>query len=257
MLSSNYMKLISVIIPYYKKKDFIELTLNSVINQSYKKLEIIIVYDDTDKEDLTFLKKISIKDKRIKIIVNSKNLHVGNSRNKGIRSAKGYYIALLDADDIWHKDKVKIQLNIMNRKKIFFSYSSYNIINKENKIIGKVKASPNQDYESLIKSCDIGLSTVMFHRSIKKHILFPNLKTKEDYVVWLNLAKKNISLFGIVKTLVSWRRSNNSLSSSVYQRLIDGYKVYRKFEKMNIVDSVVSLFILSVYSLKKKYNSII
>ena len=55
------MKLISVIIPYYKKKDFIELTLNSVINQSYKKLEIIIVYDDTDKEDLTFLKKISIK----------------------------------------------------------------------------------------------------------------------------------------------------------------------------------------------------
>jgi teichuronic acid biosynthesis glycosyltransferase TuaG len=251
------MKLISVIIPYYKKKNFIELTLNSVINQSYKNLEIIIIYDDINKEDLFLIKKLSIKDKRIKIIVNNKNLHVGNSRNKGIKSANGHYIALLDADDIWHKDKAKIQLNFMNKKKIFFSYTSYNVINKNNKIIGRVKAKSNQDYKSLIKSCDIGLSTVMFHRSIKNHIFFPNLKTKEDYVVWLNLAKRNIGLYGIAKTLVSWRRLKNSLSSSVYQRLIDGYTVYRNFEKMNIVDSVVSLFILSFYSLKKKYKSII
>ena len=68
------MSLVSVIIPYYRKKQYILRTLKSVINQSYKKLEIIIIYDDDNKEDLKFIKKIALKDKRIKILLNDKNV---------------------------------------------------------------------------------------------------------------------------------------------------------------------------------------
>jgi len=249
------MKLISVIIPYYKKRDFIKSTLNSVINQSYKKLEIIIIYDDLDLTDFYFLKFFCKKDKRIKIYKNPKNLHVAESRNKGIKLAKGDYIAFIDSDDIWYKNKIKTQLKFMTDNKVLFSFSSYNIINAENRIIGRIKAPKKIDYISLLKSCDIGLSTVMFNKSLKKNIIFPKLKTKEDYVVWLKLAKSKVNLFGIVKFLSAWRKLNNSLSSSIYQRMIDGYRVYRIYEKKSIINSIIFLLILSVSFLKKRYNS--
>ena len=64
--------LISVIVPYYKKKYFIKKTLNSILNQSHKNFEILIIYDDSDLIDLDFIKKISARDKRIKIFINKK-----------------------------------------------------------------------------------------------------------------------------------------------------------------------------------------
>ena len=95
------MDLVSIIIPYYKKKKYIELAINSVIRQTYTNFELIIIYDDENKEDLNFLKKIIKKDKRIKIYINKKNLGAGPSRNKGIKLSKGSLIAFLDADDLW------------------------------------------------------------------------------------------------------------------------------------------------------------
>jgi teichuronic acid biosynthesis glycosyltransferase TuaG len=249
------MKLISVIIPYYKKRDFIKWTLNSVINQSYKKLEIIIIYDDSDLADFYFLKFFCKKDRRIKIYRNPNNLHVAESRNKGIKLAKGDYIAFIDSDDIWYKNKIRTQIKFMTVNKALFSFSSYNIINEDNKTIGAIKAQKEIDYISLLKSCDIGLSTVMFHKNLKKYIIFPKLKTKEDYVVWLRLVKNKVNLLGIKNFLSAWRKVNNSLSSSVCQRMIDGYKVYRIYEKMSIISSIIFLFILSVSFLKKRYNS--
>ena len=107
------MDLVSVIIPYYKKRKFISETLDSAINQSYKSLEIIIIYDDVNKTDIEFLRKIAKKDNRIKIIENREKMGAGISRNIGISKSKGKYIAFLDADDIWQLDKLKKQINFM------------------------------------------------------------------------------------------------------------------------------------------------
>ena len=82
----------SVIIPYYKKKNTIKQAIKSVILQTYKNLEIILIYDDEDKSDLKFLKNLKKLDKRIRIIVNKKNLGAGKSRNVGILNSKGNYI---------------------------------------------------------------------------------------------------------------------------------------------------------------------
>ena len=86
------MDLVSVIVPYYKKKKFIKKTILSVLNQTYKKFEIIIIYDDPDKEDLNYIKELIKTDKRLNLIVNKNNIGAGKSRNEGIYKAKGKYI---------------------------------------------------------------------------------------------------------------------------------------------------------------------
>ena len=184
------MSLVSVIIPYYRKKQYISRTLKSATNQSYKKLEIIIIYDDFNKEDLKLIKQMSLKDKRIKILVNKKNLGVGLSRNKGIKKSRGEYIAFLDADDLWLKDKIKNQISFMKQKKITFSHTSYSIIDSQNMIISKRNAKKFLRLNDLIKSCDIGLSTVMIKKSHLKTDKFPNLKTKRRFCIMVKTSFK-------------------------------------------------------------------
>ena len=105
------MNLVSIIIPYYRKKQYISKSLKSVINQSYKNLEIILIYDDEKRDDLEFIKQLAIKDKRIRLLVNKYNQGVEKARNLGIKISKGKYIAL-DADDIWLKHKIDKQLKL-------------------------------------------------------------------------------------------------------------------------------------------------
>ena len=90
------MDLVSIVIPYYKKKEYVKKSINSVLNQTYKKFEIIIIYDDEELSDLDYLKNIVKLDKRINLIINKQKLGAGLSRNKGIKLSKGKYIAFLD-----------------------------------------------------------------------------------------------------------------------------------------------------------------
>ena len=245
--------LISIIIPYYKKKFFFPKTIKSVLKQSYKNFEVILIYDDISKKELKFVNKILKEIKKKKIIINKKNLGAGISRNKGIKVAKGNFIAFLDADDIWHKDKLKDQLAFMKKNKINFSYTDYLIIDENEKKIKKIKAPKMIRYSDLLFSCDIGLSSVMASSKLFKLESFPNLRTKEDYVLWLKLSKKNVRMLGINKTLTRWRKTSDSLSNSIIQKLKDAFTVYNKHLKFNMLNSLILTFILSFNFIKKRY----
>ena len=244
----------SVVIPYFKKKRFFKKTINSVLNQTYKNFEILIIYDDEDKSDLTFIKQLIKNDKRFKLIVNKKNLGAGESRNKGIRMAKGKYICFIDADDIWKSNKLEIQINFMRKKKILISHSSYHIINESNKVIGFRTAENYDSFFELRKSCNIGLSSVVIEKKlIKNKCKFPKIKTKEDFVLWLRILKSGTKIYSIKKSLVKWRKSNNSLSSSSIQKIKDGFKVYNYYLNYNFVKSFFFLLILSSNYFKKSF----
>ena len=245
--------LISIIIPYYKKKKFFKNTIKSVLKQSHKNFEIILIYDDIDKTELPFVKLTLRKIKNVKIIINKKNLGAGYSRNIGIKKSKSRLISFLDSDDTWHKDKLKKQIKFMKINKVDFSYTDYSIIDKNKKKIKIIRAPKITTYRKLLSSCDIGLSTVMINSRLLKKDKFPNLKTKEDYLLWIKLSKKKIKMLGINETLVSWRQTNNSLSSSIIQKLKDAFLVYNHYLKFNFLKSLVLVFLLSINSLTKKY----
>ena len=105
-------KKVSVVMPFFRKKEFFEEAYNSVLNQSYPNIEIIIIYDDHDRGQLNFVKNIIKKSNTI-IIINKKNRGASYSRNMGIKKSTGYYVAFLDCDDIWHRNKLEEQINFM------------------------------------------------------------------------------------------------------------------------------------------------
>jgi len=246
------MDLVSVVIPYFKKREYIKRCIQSVLRQNYKKFEIIIVYDGEDFSDLAYIGAIVKKDKRIHLIKNYKLLGAGLSRNKGINIAKGKFIALLDADDFWDKNKLKFQIKFMKDHNYQASHTSYQIIDKENKKISIRSARNFYEVEDLLYSCDIGLSTIILKKNIfSKNIKFPDTKTKEDFILWLKLLKKKIPIIGLDKKLTYWRKLENSLSSSIIQKIFDGFKVYYIYMNYSFFKSVYNLFYLSINFLKK------
>ena len=244
--------LVSVVMPYFKKINFFEQAYYSVQNQTYKNFEIIIIYDDPYKKDLENLKKI-VKKKNTKIIINKKNLGAGASRNKGIKIAKGQYIAFIDSDDIWMKEKTKLQIKFMIENNYNFSHTTYSVIDKNKKFLGIRKAKNKLSFNNLLNSCDIGLSTVIINKKILKKLKFPTIRTKEDFVLWLNISKKH-EIIGLNKNLASWRKLDNSLSSNLKQKLIDGFRVYYSYMSFGLIKSFYYLISLSFNFVLKNYN---
>ena len=242
---------ISIIITYFNKRRFIIKTLNSIFSQSYKNYELIFVYDDSNYEDLKYLKPYLKVFKNKKIIINKKNLGVARSRNKALAKCKGNYIAFIDSDDTWKKTKLMKQLKFMKKKSSNFSFTSYNVINEKNKFIKKRIVTMDPTYEKLQKKNIIGLSTVMINRNIIKDLNFPNLKTQEDFALWLSLIKKGHKLSHINDSLSSWRKSNDSLSSNNLQKIIDAFKLYYIHQNKNLLLSIYSVIVLGYNKLFK------
>lgn len=245
--------LVSVIIPYYKNIIFFPKTIKSVLSQSYKNIEIIIIYDDENLEDLKKIKNLKIK-KKIKIIINKKNIGAGESRNIGIKKSKGKYLAFIDSDDIWKKNKLKYQINCMKKMKVKITHTSYEIINDYDVKIGKQIAKKELNYSDLLKCCYIGTSTVVVKKELFKNIRFPKISTQEDYVTWLKISRSN-KIYGLSKKLSFWRKSKNSLSNNITTKFINAFLVYYKYQKKNIFSSLISLIIMTCHSIKKKINN--
>jgi teichuronic acid biosynthesis glycosyltransferase TuaG len=158
----------------------------------------------------------------------------------------------LDADDYWKKEKLETQINFMKNQNFDISHTSYDVIDEELKFIRKRKAKTFSNYRDILTSCDIGLSTVILDKKIlSKKIQFMNLKTKEDFVLWLTILKENMAIGGLDQSLSFWRKTKNSLSSSVSQKLVDGFRVYYKYLEFSFMKSCYLLICLSLNYLKK------
>ena len=217
------MKKVSVIIPMYNASNYIIECVNSVINQTYKNLEIILI-DDKSKDD-TLEKVSSIKDKRIKIIKLKKNSGAAITRNKGIEAATGDYIAFLDSDDFWKEDKIEKQVEFIKGKT--FIYSKY-IYYKENKThIANVPLV--YTYNKLLKNSGIFTSTVMLNMDnlTKEDIYMPNIKRGQDYGCWYKVIKKVGIAYGIDEPLAYYRVGNASLSSNKFKAMKRTWNLYK------------------------------
>tara|TARA_Y100001958_G_scaffold144781_1_gene122950 strand:+ start:126 stop:899 length:774 start_codon:yes stop_codon:yes gene_type:complete len=253
-MRNNKKNLVSVIMPFFKKEKYFKKAYESAINQTYKNLEIIIICDDTNFKSIKFLEKFKKKKYKTIILYNKKNLGVSLSRNKGIKKSKGKYIAFLDCDDEWKKEKIETQLKWMLKNNLNFSHTSYDIIDENGIKIGKQIAKRILDYKELLRCCYIGTSSVIVEKKLIEKNLFKKISTQEDYITWLNISKK-MDLRGLNLTLSSWRLSKNALSRNLFNKISNAFSVYNKYQKKNIIESFYRVVVLIFFNLIKKIQN--
>lgn len=249
-------KLCSVIIPMYNCSGTIKQAIQSVQDQSYENLEILVINDQSIDRSLEIVNELAKKDKRIHVIENKKNLGVAQSRNIGFENARGEYIALLDGDDIWEPNKLEQQIALLQNSNCDFCYTSYSYINGIGEGIGLPHIVPNTcSYKDLLKENSICCSSVVLRTSlIKKHKMTSEF-FHEDFVYWLKLLKSGYSGIGCNQVLVKYRVSQKGRSYNKISAAKNRWLIYRKYCKLNIISS---LYYFSCYTLHgiRKYHKI-
>jgi len=161
--------LVSIIIPYFKDEKNIFLSVSSALKQTYKNIEIIIIDNENSINSKKILKKISKQSKKIEVIINEKlGNYAGIGRNFGVSFSKGELIAFLDSDDLWSKDKLKLQVKELKDKKVDILFTNFRAINEKNKELYKVKSPSLITFKGLIKSCSVCLSSVLIKKKCFK-----------------------------------------------------------------------------------------
>ncbi|TFT47977.1 glycosyltransferase family 2 protein, partial [Proteus mirabilis] len=133
MMNKKSLPLVSVIIPAYNAKKYLERAVNSVLNQSYKNVEVIIINDGSSDDTLSIIKKLSVLHKEI-IFFSHENQGISKTRNKGIELAKGEYICFLDSDDTYEPNFLMMLLKETEENNIDFSYCLFNKVFDHNDI---------------------------------------------------------------------------------------------------------------------------
>ncbi|NQV14398.1 glycosyltransferase family 2 protein [bacterium] len=181
---------ISVVIPTYNRAATIERALKSVLSQTYPAIEIIVIDDFSDDSTPEILTEYADK---IKIISNSRNRGVSYSRNAGIRAARGDWIAFLDSDDQWDKQKLETQ-KIFHESHPRLSISQCDEIWIRNGVrvnpMAKHAKQSGWIFEACIPRCIVSPSAVIIHKIVLKKVghFDPNLMACEDYDLWLRIA---------------------------------------------------------------------
>lgn len=241
--------LISIIMPAYNASATIKESIDSVLSQSYRHWELIIIDDASTDNTLDVIKNYQKKDKKIKVLKNKNNLKVAKTRNRGLDKAKGQYIAFLDSDDKWTHTKLENQLNFMLKNNIKFSYTNIQILNKKNK---ELKFEREADYKKLLKGNQISCLTVMLDSSLVNNLRMKDIG-HEDYLFWLEILKENnIKAYNVNKTLAYYRDEGDSLSSNKLKAASWQWNIYRNHLKLSLLSSIYNFLFYIINGIKKR-----
>ena len=220
---------VSVIVPFFNAARTIKFTLNSVLKQSFKDFECLLINDGSYDNSIKIVKKYCDADKRFKIF-NQRKKGVVSARNLGISNCKGRFITFLDADDLWHHDFLKesILMRKNYNKPLAITHSSYFrfSINKKKIKLFEINPPKEVSHNNVLNKNFLPLLTTMIDRNLVKDIKFVNIRP-EDYKLWIDLIylKKQKSI-SIGKKLAFYRISNFQRSKN---KIISTLRIYKFF----------------------------
>ena len=244
-------KTVDIILPVYNSKKYILTTINSVIRQNYNSWNLIIIDDCSNDGTYEILKRIQKKySKDNKIFLYQQNINKGQAeaRNLGLKKSKSIFIAFIDSDDIWEKNKLTNQIAFMKDNNYNFTYSDYISIKNNSKKV--VKVPDNYDYNSFIMNTSIATSTMVIKRNFINNITFPSERLCEDFYFKCLILKKT-KAYKCSLTHSYYRIRNNSLQNSRMKVLFAVWNINKNLNKMNFFNNILSVFFITYNSLKK------
>ena len=251
MQNSNVV--ISIILCCYNSEKYLEETLQSIVDQTFKDWELVIVNDGSQDNTLIILNAFVHSNKHLRItLINQTNQGLAESRNNAIKMAHSNWISIIDHDDLWLPEKLDIQYDLINKNKdCFLFFSDFYLFNKRS-IKSRFEISREKDgfipyklnlnkmngYRNLIKyGCFIGSSTVIFNKEVLKFVgNFDNsYKFITDYIFFLNIAEK-FDIHAYPKALSKWRSHNDQATIKMSNRyFIEMFNFYLKLYFKNNV----------------------
>lgn len=248
-------KLVSIITPMYNAEKYVEATISSVIAQIYEDWEMIIVDDCSQDGSIQIAEQYARTEPRIRIVSHSRNMGISAARNTGISYAKGQYIAFLDSDDIWKKNKLSQQVSFMRNNGYAFTYTACILIDEDGGLIDKtLKPRTSVDYEGLLKSNCIVCSGVIMDASAVD-IYVPDVK-HEDYATWLDILKNGHTAYLLDEPLVEYRVRKSSVSANKLKSLSWVFNIYRNHLKMPFFQAVCRIVIYFFRAAAKYSNAL-
>ncbi|GAF64969.1 putative glycosyltransferase [Bacillus sp. TS-2] len=225
--------LVSIVTPVFNSEKFIGEMIKSVQQQTYKQWELIMVDDCSTDRSEEIINKIIQEDERIKLISLKENKGAAIARNTAIQEARGKYLAFLDSDDLWLPQKLEKQVQFMEKHKYVFSFTAYRLIKEDGEKRNKVIPAPAViTYEYLLKNTIIGCLTVMINIEEVGKVQMPTIRTRQDFVLWLQILKSGYHAYGINEELACYRKVQHSISSNKWKTAKRNWEIYRQFEKL-------------------------
>lgn len=224
--------MVSVITPVYNAEDFLSETIESVIKQTYKNFEYLLIDDCSTDNSAVIVKDYAEEDERIQYLRLEENSGAAVARNMGLEQAQGQFIAFVDSDDIWYPEKLETQLAFMKEYNEAFTYTKYEHITEEGQVESAPEFPKKLDYSGLLKNTAIACSTVVIDRQVIGDFRMPLVRKGQDTATWLRILRNHDYAYLVDDVLNQYRGREGSLSSDKIGALKRTWNTYRNIEKL-------------------------
>lgn len=251
--------LVSVIMATYNSELYVEDSIRSVLSQTYTQLELIITDDGSNDSTPQILKKWSAIDSRIKVILDTENKGAGASRNCSISAAQGQYIAFCDSDDRWMPNKLKMQVDFMQKNNVALCYAPYYTCDANSKLLGYIYAPKHVSLFSTMCDDKIGFLTAIYDTGILGKHLMPIQRKRQDYAHILFLLRNCREAYSVEEPLAYYRLHPNNISGKKFGLLKYNARTYNTVFgwPLALCYFFLIFFFLPSYCLKRIRNYII
>lgn len=229
--------LVSVIMAAYDTEAFIAETIASVQAQTLGDWELLVSDDASSDRTTAIVTAAAALDPRIRLLRLERNSGVAQARNLALETAQGRFIAFLDSDDIWLPQKLERQVAFMEEQDAAVSYTAFRRIDESGRRIGRlIKVPTRLNYQRLLKNTAIATLTSMIDTAKTGPIRMTEVR-RDDYILWLSLLRRGFVAHGLREDLARYRVVRGSLSSKPIRSAAWVWDVYRKVEKLGIVEA--------------------
>lgn len=245
---------ITIITPFYNSERFITDTIESVLNQTLTDWEWILVDDCSTDSSPQIVENYAVRDNRFIIVRLPENAGVGVARNVGLKKARGRYICFVDSDDCWLPQKLKIQIEFMQKNHYPISFTASQLIDDQGNVLDRImQVAESLDLKQYLKNTIIGFSTCMIDRTMTGDFDIIDMKTNEDGHLWIELLGRGHKAYGIDQILVHYRVHGKSLSSSKLRTAMGTWHLYYSVEKFGFFRSLYYFLHYAYNGIKKHY----